>query len=482
MTAAPLRMPSIGLPRLRPPFTPPARPVSLKRALMTRIVAVALLSVLVVMVAAVIEARLERSRLEDETALRVARHIGLQQLRVESDLAMPERFPDWDIVVSHLTANGQCVRFEDGNGRMIRNACVGSVATLDRPPQWFGRLHALLMPPDAPAIRPVVHKQRRYGSVVVSTERGAAATAAWRALRRTTGVTAAAALSLCLLGWLAIGRALRPTRAVVAGLDRLAAGAFSHRLPAFRHAELNRIGEVANQLAETIEATLGERARLSQRLVNAQEEERRRLARELHDEFAQNLTAIGALAASLERSAAAADEGIRAEARSLSMIAGRMMTSLRGTLQHLRPAELDQVGLAESLRQLIALWRRSGGGRTRFELELAEDLGPLSEDVSTHLYRIAQEGLTNAVRHADAGRVKLRLARLRLPSGRPGIALTVEDDGAGGRELAGDGQGLLNMRERVSALDGSFDLKRSDDAGLRVRVTIPLDAGGEAAG
>ncbi|MCK9910854.1 histidine kinase, partial [Microbacteriaceae bacterium K1510] len=94
------------------------------------------------------------------------------------------------------------------------------------------------------------------------------------------------------------------------------------------------------------------------------------LARELHDEFGQNLTAIAALAASIERTTAEECPELRDEARSLAQISRTMMLSLRGTLLRLRPADFDKFGLAESLRQLVDVWSASRRRETRFELEI----------------------------------------------------------------------------------------------------------------
>jgi signal transduction histidine kinase len=216
--------------------------------------------------------------------------------------------------------------------------------------------------------------------------------------------------------------------------------------------------------------------------MNAQEEERRHLARELHDAFGQNLTAIAALAASIEKTAENECPELAAEARSLSLISMGMMQSLRGTLLDLRPADIDKFGLAESLRQLVGVWSAGAKRRTRFELDIPRELAPLSDAAAIHIFRIAQEGLTNAVKHAEARTVRLSVEPVSMAQPKDpdaaAIRLTIEDDGKG-RALngkpGGAGMGLVNMQERVAALGGTISLDDRPGAGFTVRIVVPVE-------
>ena len=130
----------------------------------------------------------------------------------------------------------------------------------------------------------------------MTTETAAVLAAIWKVVSGLLGLTALVIGAICLLQFVAISRALRPTKEILAGLDRLARGDLSCRLPSFRLVELQRISEVFNTLAAKLDRTTRERTALAARLVDGQEQERRHLARELHDELAQNLSAIGAAA------------------------------------------------------------------------------------------------------------------------------------------------------------------------------------------
>jgi signal transduction histidine kinase len=150
-----------------------------------------------------------------------------------------------------------------------------------------------------------------------------------------------------------------------------------------------------------------------------------------------------------------------------------MMESLRGALFRLRPPDVEELGLAASLEGLIAGWNGRSRGRTRFEIRLEGDLDALPPAFGASLYRIAQEALTNAAKHAEATRVTLRLAVTEARD----IQLTVDDDGAVGDAgpATRSGMGLLGMRERVATLGGRMSFETAPRSGSVLRVAIPFD-------
>jgi len=237
----------------------------------------------------------------------------------------------------------------------------------------------------------------------------------------------------------------------------MAAGNFAMRLGSFRLKEFDHVSKASNALVIKIESMLEERTLLTQRPDNSQEE-RRVLALELHDEYGQNLAGITTLAASTEKSLEVAAPDIAAEASSL------VLHSLRGTLRRLRPADVEDLGLDEALRQLVRVWNSHGRPATQFALQLPEEIGPLPPGTAMHVFRIAQEDLTNTVRHAEASRVDLRIEHV-IPAGsvkEHRVRLTIEDDSKASSLAAGKlsrGMGLANMRERVDALGGIIDFQ-----------------------
>jgi two-component system, NarL family, sensor histidine kinase UhpB len=209
------------------------------------------------------------------------------------------------------------------------------------------------------------------------------------------------------------------------------------------------------------------------RLFQVQEEERRALARDLHDEFGQCLTATGALAASIEAGAAADRRDLAEDARAIARITGRMMASLRGALVRLRSQDLDELGLQGSLAQLVAGWNARSAPGAAFHLDVAGNLASVPEEAAVSVYRIAQECLTSAARHGKPRDVRLRVER--VAGGGEAVALSVEDDGGGrpARIDTSSGHGILGIRERIAALGGSLLIEQAAH-GVRVAAIIPL--------
>jgi signal transduction histidine kinase len=225
-----------------------------------------------------------------------------------------------------------------------------------------------------------------------------------------------------------------------------------------------------------LRATLARRRRelvaLSARLMSAQEEERRRLARELHDEFGQSLTAVNAYLWLLERPTNDL-AAMRAQAAEARRVVSRTLAAMRELSQLLRPLVLDDFGLVPSLDGHLKAFGRRHGLAMKFTVDGVPER--LQTDVETALYRITQEALTNVARHAHATRVCVRLAAL---DGE--LRLEVEDDGVGIGARNGSagvsGTGLIGIRERVRALGGKMSIQSG--SGTCLRVVLPLRCAG----
>jgi signal transduction histidine kinase len=192
---------------------------------------------------------------------------------------------------------------------------------------------------------------------------------------------------------------------------------------------------------------------LTRLLLNAQENERRRIARELHDEAGQILTAVKI------------ELDLDGRAESSAMVA-RALDQVRNLSNLLRPTVLDDLGLAPALRGLVEDFAK----RTRIEATLdgAESLPPFAPDLQVVIYRVVQEALTNVARHSEASHV-----RVEVKNGAAGLRVRIEDDGRG---LSGPPEfhlGLLGMRERVTAAGGALSIEGRPGAGVRVEAQLP---------
>lgn len=305
-------------------------------------------------------------------------------------------------------------------------------------------------------------------SVTPDYDRESAALA--RQLRNLLAITAGV-LFLNVLIYVPVRRALQPTEAILDGLGRMEAGDLSVRLPDFPLIELQRISRVFNHLADRLQRTIEEQRELASRLLGVREEERRHLARELHDEFGQCLTSIQAEAAYAGEFARDSLPALLPCTSAIARTTAHMMEVLQQMLRQLRPIGLEEFGLVASLENLVDGWNRRGDGQCRYRLRIAGDLDGLSDTLNVNLYRIAQESLTNAARHGKAAEVAVDLARSR--DGER-IRLCIENDGAAAPAApGGSGLGLLGMRERVLALGGHIDVSPRPAGGLRVLVELP---------
>jgi signal transduction histidine kinase len=373
---------------------------------------------------------------------------------------------------------GLCLAYRDNTGGTIQRVCGGPQDQKSDAPYFFAAFYRKLFDPGREAIRPVLLRGAKIGEAVVWADPATLTSEAWHGAGRAIAALAIALPLLSFLVYTALARALRPTRLIRDGLERIAANDLSARLPPFDLAELSAIRDVFNHLAASLSEALAERSELTGRLIALQDDERRHLARELHDEFGQSLAAIRALAASARQSAATGCPEILAECDAIARTAAGMMETLRGALFRLRPPDVDELGLAASLEGLIAGWNGRSQGKTRFEIALSGSFVNLRGELAANLYRIAQEAITNAAKHAGASRIGLSVAMREIPAAlcddRSGtIELIVEDDGQPSDRPVKTGMGLLGMRERVAAMGGVLKFEARPGGGFALRVVIP---------
>ena len=232
---------------------------------------------------------------------------------------------------------------------------------------------------------------------------------------------------------------------------------------------------------QTVQNLAAERRALSWRMLTLQEGLQTEFARELHDEFGQILTAIGMMLGRVRRKAGGqtdpAFEPFVADLDEAQQISQRTLDRIRTRSRLLHPVILDDFGLAQAVAWYTDEFARQQGIDTRFEPE--GDFAGLPPNVSTHLYRIVQESLTNVAKHAEASQVVVRLVR-----DADGIELSVADDGKGppaltdarGASEGPGGIGITSMRERAALMGGTFEAGRGPRGGLHVVVWVPLAA------
>ena len=212
-----------------------------------------------------------------------------------------------------------------------------------------------------------------------------------------------------------------------------------------------------------------------------QEKERRHLARELHDEMGQCISAIQADAEIISKFAARCDCRLVNSAEAIKVVSARIYEFVHATMLQLRPSMLDNLGLGDAIREEVDVWR-SRHPDMGCTLSMNTDLGALDEQTNITIYRIVQECLTNIAKHANARSIAIEIDRIDtlLPGDTDSmpvsaLRISIRDDGAGmDPEARGWGLGLIGMRERASALDGMLRVQSTLGQGTTVVVTLPL--------
>jgi signal transduction histidine kinase len=293
------------------------------------------------------------------------------------------------------------------------------------------------------------------------------------------------ALALCALAGIGLGTLLtfsiaRPVNGLAAAADRVRHGDFECRASVLSNDELGDLAVAFNSMAEAlqeyrrqVEENEATRAALLERTVLAQEDERRRISRELHDELGQCLSTL-LVTVQAQNNAAALPAGT---AEALEAQIREIIAQVRAIAWAMRPSILDDYGLDRALARYVQEVSRRAGARIDYESIVSPTAGRLPDPAEVCLYRIVQEALSNVLRHAHATRASVVLVH-RVEE----ITLLVEDDGTGfdpadlalGRTA---GLGLLGMRERAALIGGEFTLQSTPTCGTSIRVRLPLNGG-----
>jgi two-component system sensor histidine kinase UhpB len=337
-------------------------------------------------------------------------------------------------------------------------------------PAWFVRM---LGRPPAPAHVAVPGG----GRIVLKPVIGPDAGAVWAECAGLVAALATAAVIALALIWAVIGAALRPLRDLAEGLARVGAGDYAARAPALGPSDLVPLEEGFNAMAGRL-AAMDERNRaLERQMLTLQDEERADVARDLHDEIGQHLFAVNIDAQMIGRLVGTGRDGeIGEQVKAIQAAVAHMQRHVRDLIAQLRPPRVTELGLNAAIDDLAAFWRKRRPDLS-VELEVAPEDADLPDALTDTVYRVVQEALSNAARHADA-----RLVRVAVDRAESGLIVRVSDDGARASPRQEPGFGLIGMRERVRAWGGTLEIETRK--GWTVTARLPFEhraAAGEGA-
>jgi two-component system sensor histidine kinase UhpB len=287
----------------------------------------------------------------------------------------------------------------------------------------------------------------------------------WREVRSILILIIAFTIICLIFMAITIRRSLKPVNQISNGLGVIQSGDYAARLPEFNLPELNRLSSQFNHMAEVLESQQRENRALGRRLMSVRESEQRHLSRELHDELGQSISAIKAMSVNLRQNPGNTTDG----ANAIIDVCNQMYGVVRDMMNRLRPVALEELGVVTAVERLVDGWN-DHQEESFCSLTIRGDFNDIDDDTAISLYRMVQEALTNATKHAQAEKVIILLERKQAGD----ILLQIEDNGQGfDATVKPKGMGLLGMRERVEALNGKISLASTPGSGVSIEIYLP---------
>lgn len=363
------------------------------------------------------------------------------------------------------------VRLYDNSGRLLYESPPSEYKPGRWAPDWFTTLVA----PDAPEIRLPLAQ----GAIVVTPDSSRSVLDAWDELGRFALFTLGFFVLLNIAVFRVLGRTLQPLKDVVAAMSAMEQGQYSVRLKHYDTPEFNAIAHSFNSMASTLEVALTTERELEQsrkltQLIHSKlEDERRAIARELHDELGQCVTAIKTIGTAIaNRSDNSVQEETRRNAQTIVEVASHIYDVVHSMIRQLRPSALDHLGLSDAVSELVSQYQTQHP-KLRVTLTTSGDISGFDEQFNITVYRVVQECLTNVVKHASADNVTVVLTLLPEQ-----LEIRVSDDGKGLSSEFPEGRrfGILGIKERVHALDGDVSTESGPDGGTLIVARLPIAA------
>ena len=440
-------------------------------------------SILVLAVLVVVQIYAARSSIREE--ITASNRVATQLLRRITVVYATKGLPalaDFLDDTGRVRANE--LRLTDEAGNLLYASPPPSYKFGRNAPHWYAELVTPLI--DAQLIR------LPSGTLSITPNPSRSVLDAWDDLKLIFLIEAAVLLAADILMLLIVGRWLAPLDRIHSALRDIETGQHAVRLPALPGKEAGEMGRAFNRMAQAVEENIEVRqinAETATRLATQREftallhqrieEERAALARELHDELGQSLTAIRSIAKSMMQHLEGQHHPLAQSVQMLFDTAGSTADALQRMIPRLRPIQLEGMGLVDALRDLIAD-RQMSDPSLKIDHRLDPAIRDLPEVVDISVYRIVQEALTNVLRHAAATHVIIWL-RQEFTTTEQLLRLTITDNGtgiSGAASLIRSGHyGIRGMQERTESLGGTIDFRTGAAGGLEVDVSIPIPVG-----
>ncbi|MGH8474448.1 MAG: sensor histidine kinase [Methylococcales bacterium] len=411
-----------------------------------------------------------RQSVQDEIASTV--HLAVQLIRLEIALGrIEESSPrEWFEKLKSLGGTRHLkIDFRPGHeaARNTTESFVAGVSSAPDVPEWF----IWAVAPEAMTVsQSITLSDGQPWRFSIEAEPVDEIAEAWSEACDFFILIAGMAAFIFVLVTISVERAFLPVVVILKGLDRIENGEYERRLPEFPLPEFNRIASAINRTALALELARQDNQSLRQHSLAVREQERQYLARELHDEFGQSLSAIKALAVFLKNQAL--DKAQQSAVDSIRETCNHLFSVLANMLRRLHPLILDELGLKAALEELL----ETGAAQMpswNLSFHCDAEVDEFSSAHRIHVFRIVQECLTNILKHAHAKRVSVRITVLRQTGNRR-LRIQITDDGVGfDPNAVKSGFGLRSIQERVEGLAGNLSIRTAPGRGLSIDIDIP---------
>jgi two-component system sensor histidine kinase UhpB len=330
------------------------------------------------------------------------------------------------------------------------------------PPQWFINL---VSGDYATAEHIVTTQDGQQQTFIIKADPLDEMTEVWQESVTFFGILCLLILSTFLAINLAFNKALKSIAVIVKSLKVIETGQYGQKLPEFSTTEYASLAKAINHMTDVMAKTQQQNRALTQHSSEIQEEERRRLSQELHDELGQSLTAIKVMAVTANHEKSDTTK-ITA---SISQVCDHLIAVVRNMMHQLHPLILTDLGLKAALEDIVHQWADRNPGIS-IEIDCTDDVSQLEDKITIQIFRIIQECLTNISRHAEAKQVKIEIFYTQKM-----VHLIVADNGQGCNvETSSTGFGLRSMQERVKILGGELHIQSGLNKGMTIAVKIPV--------
>ncbi|MES9992038.1 MAG: histidine kinase [Candidatus Thiodiazotropha sp.] len=430
------------------------------------IVTLVLLIILAISAVQAVNTARNNVRAESESAMAFAMHMLAAELRHVAQTAETEQQStpfklDQLANIRHLL-----ITFYDLENNLVESNKVIPQQGAQTAPDWFKELMFTALQ-DIPEKRLPVHSNTtKLGDLVVSPEPYSEIGEAWAETKTLLLMIVLVFLAVNIMVYLVVANALRPITHIIKALSDIEAGRLETRLPIFKLPEMASISQKFNTMAKTMQDSIQHNQRLTQRIIRLQENERKSLAQELHDEIGQHLTAIHVDASVIKQSTDLSSSIKSAQA--IDEIAIHMTAILRSMLKRLRPGGLDELSFVDAMQELVDSWQQRHT-QTDLDFQIQGDFSLNDETIQLTLYRVLQECLTNISRHSNATKVKITMRE-----GETAYLLEVSDNGKGfDADQQRSSFGISGMQQRVDSVNGNMIIDSTHGVGASVRISIP---------